>query len=175
MLRLNFTHNLTTDALTDLFTWWRNKATTHTDQLFPFFPLCSVLSLHNPLLLSHTLFLWALKSDGSAFCAERDASCRLMLCLLFWAGSQRAVVVRCCFSIHASTPLFLPWANSTTRPPFSPTPTLSSTAATIPGLDEDMCFPQTTPALSHTHRPPQPLLSAYLSLLILVSGSLGSD
>lgn len=89
----------------------------------------SVLALYKPLLLSHTLFPWALKSDGCAFCAERDASCRLMLCLLFWAGSQRAVVVRCCFTIHAS-----PSLSTLNKPPAlsSLTPTLDSNTPTWP-------------------------------------------
>lgn len=69
--------------------------------------------------LSHTLFLWALKCGGSAFCAERDTSCRLMLCLLFWSGSQRAVVVHCWFSIHACPSLST--LNELQHPPWTQT------------------------------------------------------
>lgn len=51
-----------------------------------------------------------------------------MLCLLFWAGSQRAVVVHCCFSSHASPSFFRPRTkpNPHTQPLSCPTPTLNS-------------------------------------------------
>ncbi len=118
-------------------------------------------------------FLWALKSDGSAFCAERDASCGLMLCLLFWAGSQRAVVVCCCFSIHAS-----PSLSTLNQPPphtEPPTPFLSHSH---PELQHTYlaqirtCVlirpPQNRDTHSHTHintLPSATLISAYLLLL----------
>lgn len=127
-------------------------------------PICvDVFSLS--LLLSHTLFLWALKCGGSAFCAERDTSCRLMLCLLFWSGSQRAVVVHCWFSIHACPSLST--LNELQHPPWTQTYLYHQLWA---GSKCQSPYPATLPHTCHTCESAlcSFFLSTYLSLSIFV-------